>query len=330
MYMRHTIFTTTCLLAVLFFGLSASAMDDKFESEIEKTPKKKRRSFFIRPACDSAADQLAHATRLLADGKLRAAAKQYRALVHAWHDSPEAPIAQMAYADLLEKRQRYVKAFDEFQYLIVHYAGRFSYEETLKRQFGIAHHLMNARHGKFLFFPGFRAADRAVPLFEQIVGNAPDWERAAESQFYVGVIQEEAGNHEEAVSAYEAVQYRYSGSRHAEEASFRQARGLCVISNTRPRNETACWDAISALDAFLKKYPHSDKAATAEEDRDKLHERLATMYYERALFYDKAAQRKAALIAYDDFLKNFPDSERAEEVGRRMAILRTAIENKQK
>ncbi len=53
------------------------------------------------------------------------------------------------------------------------------------------------------------------------------------------------------------------------------------------------------------------------------------MYYERAIYYDSIAHRpRAALIAYSDFIKKFPKSDRSEEVNGRIADLKAQLEEK--
>ena len=86
------------------------------------------------------------------------------------------------------------------QYLIEYYAGSFPYEGVLERQFRIAQRVMTGRQGKLLFLPGFPAPERAVPMFRKIVENAPNWKKAPEAQYLVGVILEGNGEYAEAIA----------------------------------------------------------------------------------------------------------------------------------
>jgi len=295
---------------------------------VDDQPARKEPRFFLKPAKATPAEQIDYAVALQSRGQAKEALKQYRALVHTWHDSPQAPSAQSAYALLLEERGRYTAAFEEFQYLIDHYAGRFPYDGVLDHQFRIARHIMTARHGRFFLFPGFKAPERALPLFEQILENAPRWEKSSEAQFLIGAIHEETGQDEEAVRAYEALCQRYPDSPFAAVASFRRAAGLYRIAKSAPRDEVACRRALSALSAFLRDYSDTDNAPTAERYRDELNERLTRMCFERAEFYDRISGRpRAALIAYRDFAERFPFSELAAKATERIKRLEQQLEN---
>ncbi|NQT94005.1 MAG: tetratricopeptide repeat protein, partial [Lentisphaerae bacterium] len=142
----------------------------------EDGQKRKSHTIFIRPAKETAAEELAHARSLAAEGRLGRATRHFDALVREWHDLPEAAVAQRELSVLLEKRRRYVRAFEEYQYLADFFGSRSSYGEVLDRQFRIANHVMNARVGRFLFFKGYRSPERALPLFEALLRNAPEWD----------------------------------------------------------------------------------------------------------------------------------------------------------
>ena len=123
------------------------------------------------------------------------------------------------------------------------------------------------------------------------------------------------------------IQVSYPDSPMAEEAIFRRAQCLYTLANAAPRHEPGYRDALSALATFLQNYPKSVHAETAGKCLDELKERLAAMYFERAVFYDKLAHRpKAAVIAYADFIRNFPTSDLAAEAGDRMDTLKLEME----
>ncbi|MBN2301550.1 MAG: tetratricopeptide repeat protein, partial [Lentisphaerae bacterium] len=288
-------------------------------------PEKKTPSIFHRPEKKTPADQLSHALALTQAGRFRKARRQYRALVHEWHNVSEAADAQFAYAKLLMKAQRYVRAFDEFQYLIDHYAGRFPYYEVLQHQFTIANHLRTVRRGKWFFLPGNESPERALPLFEKIVENGPNWELAHEALYFVGLINQRMKNYQEAISAFEAIQTRYPGSRFMAAACFGRAECLYMIARKAPRDESAYHDALSSLWAFSRSYPNDPNADTAMDYFGELKTKLAEIYFKRAVFYDKQKRPKSALIAYTDFVKRFPTMAMAENARDRIAELETEL-----
>lgn len=295
---------------------------------LTEKPARKKPRWFGGPAMTNAAEQLAYANKLLGQPGCRDdAEKQYRELVHEWHQSPEAPLAQMAYAGLLEERGKSRKAFEECQYLIEYFAGDFPYEGVLDRQFRIANEVMTGKQAKFFIFPGFDAPERAVPMFRRIVENAPSWKKAAEAQYLVGVILEGNKEYSEAILAYEKVMAGYPKSDYAPEAEFRRSVALYELANKQPRDEKSCRAALTALSRYLNRYADSDSAELAGQYRQELQDRLISLYYERAVYYDRVAKRpEAALIAYRDFVQRCPSSERVPAVETRIKQLTDQLE----
>lgn len=294
----------------------------------EKSAGKRGTHWYRHPEYDTATNQEAYAYRLYTNGSLRSAEKAYNALVYAWPDSPQAPSAQLAVAQIMQKREYYEEAFDEYQYLIEHYPGRFRYPEVLEAQFQIANYLMNSRRGEFLFFPGFAAPDRALRLFEKIVKNAPSWEKAPLAQLNVGQIHEMNDELEEAIAAYEILLNRYPLSEWAATASYRQADCLCKLADQRPHDENAVNAARAALVDFIKSYPSHAAVPEAIQRRDALNRRVREMALARARFYDQLTKRPdAALSAYEQVCRTYPETEVAAQAAGRIEELRLIVTN---
>jgi outer membrane protein assembly factor BamD (BamD/ComL family) len=244
------------------------------------------------------------------------------AVVYEWHDSEQAPQAQMACAKLLYETGHYERAFEEFQYLVDFYQGQFPYEEAVEYQFKIANHVRTEERGRFLFFPPRASPERALPLFVQYLKNAPRAAHADEAQFFVGAIHDIKKEYEQAVVAYETLQHRYPKSELLAEAGYLAALDHVRIARSVPRDERTTRATLAALAVFVRDYPDHRGAPEIRAEADTLKEALAGMYYERALFYDRTGGRpKAAIIAYSDFLDNFPSSSRSDAVRKRIAEL---------
>ena len=312
---------------VLITALTASGLFAQSPIEPEpigtdSRPDKKEPSLFRRPEKASPAEQLRYARSLDAADKHKPARRQYRALVHQWHDSPQAVQAQQRYAELLLADSEHEKAFEEFQYLVEYFAGEFPLETILEEQFRIANYVRTQRRGRFLFLPGPVSPKRSLPLYEQIVRNGPNWVRAPEAQFYVGVIYEGDKDYELAIAAYETLALRYSLSEFVASARYRSGYCLYEISRRNPRDETRCYKALTALLRFEHDYPQDPNAPDAAAYADDLKERLSRFYFDKADFYDRIANRpRSAIIAYNDFVRNFPTSEKRDWVDQRIATL---------
>lgn len=316
-----------CGIFLLISGFPAVAQyrdkNDDFDYESTYTPSKKKPGILHRPKQPTPAEQLAYADSLREKGRLKKAGKQYNKLVHHWHESPEAPTAQYAYADVLQERGKYFKAFQEYQYLVENFPGRFSYDDVLKKQFHIANFVMTARRFKLGFFPGFSTPDTAVEFFTKIVRNAPTWENAPKAQFNIGLTEEERGHYEEAARAYGVVQNRYGNTDYAPTAFYRRARCLYMAACSYPRDEQRNRNALSALASFNQRYINDPNEKEILAMMTDLKGKLAKLYYDRAYFYDKMkSQPLAALITYEDFVRNFPTSELTPKVNERIAELK--------
>ena len=286
------------IMALLMLPSLGHAQDEDFAPRtVERTLDRKQPGMFHRPRMKTPAEQFSYAQGIEAAGKSKAARKAKLALVHTWRDAPEAPDAQIHYAELLEEKGDYARAFDEYQYLIHYYAGQFPYEDILARQVRIANFIRTQKHADTFLTSGFTAPERALPLYEQIAKNAPGWSRTPEVQFYIGMIHEERKDYELAIKAYEVVQLRYGDSSVASAAAFQRAQCLVTLANINARDEESCRRALSALAGFLRDYPSDPNAAKAHSQLDELKLRLEDMYLARARYYDDTVHNpKAAII----------------------------------
>jgi outer membrane protein assembly factor BamD (BamD/ComL family) len=308
-----------------------SAQSTQSQTKGEKAQVKRGIHWYRSPNCATAAEQMKLAAQYHREKRYRKTANAYQALIYAWPDSPEAPKAQFELARVQEERELYDKAFDEYQYLFDYYPGQFDYRDVLGRQFKIANYLMTTRKGSFLFFPGFEAPERAIPLFEKIILNAPTWEYAATCQLNIGIIHELNEEEEEAVTAFEIVQNRYNDETILAQASFREAQCLTKLYRNRPNDENSCNAARAALVQFIRAYPGHEKVAESRTLLAQLNDEQARRAFELARYYDQIAHRpKAALIAYEGFLKKYPSHDYAGQARQRIENLRKDINSHEK
>jgi outer membrane protein assembly factor BamD (BamD/ComL family) len=299
---------------------------DMSENVSAQADKKSRGWLFNHPDKESVEEQFTLAREQERGGKLRSAKNSYNALIHEWHDTEEAVKAQSRLAHILFEQGKYKKSFKEFQYLIDHYVGQFGYKEVIDYQIKIANYVMGDRWGDVLFMPGFKAPERALPLFEQIIVNAPNLKVTPAVRLKIAGLYEEMNNYENAIVVYDAVQQYHGLSVEAETALFRKSYCLYVLAEKAPRDEKRCRLALSAYASFLSRYKMSPHKMDAEGYMEDLNVQLSDMYYSRALFYDGANPRpKSALIAYRDFLKKFPGAANSQAVYARIVELEKQV-----
>lgn len=302
------------------------AMDRSNLGSSLEAPDRKDPKFMRRPHEATAVAQLAYADQLAAERKWIRAGRHYDALVRNWPATAEARRAQRRLAEVLAQRGKFVEAFNEYQYLIDKYMGDLAFTNALQRQFELAEIVMKERHATLFVLPGFSAPERAIPLFEKIVDNAPNSELAPQAQFNVGWINEQIGDRDLAIVAYETGILHYPDHALAPQMAFRRLKILYELAVKAPRDEASCREALAAGASFLRDHPGDSAAVTVRQYLGELQARLETLYFNRALYYDRTVRKpKAAFLAYEDFVRRFPKAERADEARERMAALESVM-----
>ncbi len=277
---------------------------------------------FNRPKQKTAAAQWEHVQKLDRAGKTRAAANQALALRLFWPHAPEAPQAQLLHARLLERRGRFLDAFDAYQHLVEHYAGRFEFNEVLDRQMALAKTVMDHRRGRFLFLPGFTSPERAIPLFEKIVASAPEGPHAAEAFYLTGVANERIYEYDLAIDAFFTALNRFPDGEFAEKAAYAQAQCQIRISDEAPNDRRALDTARAGCLLFLQRFPDSAHRADVEADLARIRGRQIDQAFALARYYDRILRKPAAaLIEYQTFVALYPDAAQAAEARQRLAQL---------
>jgi len=267
----------------------------------------------------TSAEQWEYARETQNRGWLKKADRRMRYLVLRWPNSQEAPWAQRARADMLYARGKLKKAFKEYQYLIDNYSSRMrDYDSVLESQFEIAVDVMNRRRIRWIF-GGYRAPEYAVPYFEDVIRNGPQWARAPEAQFLIGQCHQQAKDLEMAVSAYGVLGYRYPDSSFAEEAAWQQISCLDKLRREYPHNLEILDRTLTATTVFLTTYPNSAKKGRIVQLRNRLYEVKAGKVFAEAEFYAKVPKKpEAAIIYYEQMIEEYPKSKLVPEARRRI------------
>jgi len=147
---------------------------------------------------------------------------------------------------------------------------------------------------------------KAIRLFEQIA-PAYKGKPQAEKMFYMYAqslyITEQyylAGYQFESFAA------SYPKSEKMEEASFLGAKCFTQLSPVYSLDQTDTYKAVDKLQSFIDTYPDSKYLAEANEMAKTLREKLEKKAYENAKIYNNISDYKAAMVAFDNFMINFP------------------------
>jgi LPS-assembly protein len=269
-------------------------------------------------------EHLKYAQSLRERGHLKSARKQFEILVKRWPDSAEAPAAQQAVADIYVKQGKNKKAFTAYEDLIQqYYTGIKDYDQILDRQYELATKEMNRKRMRWLF-GGYRAPEQAVPLFESILQNAPQWERAPEMQYMIGHAYQKNDDQELAVVAYSTVEYRYPDSPFAEKAAVAKLDSLKELVESVPYSVDIREQAQLSAAMFPELYTNSAHIAEAQAFGADLHNLSAQHNFEIGQFYERVPRppkNESAAIYYNKVIKKYGDTEYAARSAERLRVM---------
>ncbi len=109
----------------------------------------------------------------------------------------------------------------------------------------------------------------------------------------------------------------YGRSEYVMEAAFMRAYSLYKQSPKYSLDQTSTYEAVAALQNFINQYPYAEYSKQADELIDELQVKLERKAYDNAkLFYQIKGIKgfQPALVTFDNFQKNFPDSKFNEEI----------------
>lgn len=150
-------------------------------------------------------------------------------------------------------------------------------------------------------------------LFESIlpiVRGLPEGEKV---EFYLAYCQYNEKTYLLASDQFKTFYETYGRSQYAEEANFMYAYSLYASSPDHNKDQSSSIEAMNAMQVFLNKYPGSQFMNKAIEVIDVSQDKLEKKGFENAKQYLKLKMYKGAIVAFDDFKKNFPDSKFLEE-----------------
>ncbi len=155
---------------------------------------------------------------------------------------------------------------------------------------------------------------RSSTLFEQIlpiVRGLPEGEKA---QFYFAYTQYYQDFYLLAAHHFKVFYETYARSEFAQEARYMHAYSLYANSPNYNLDQTSSIEAVVAMQKFLNKYPTSKFSKDAADVINDIQIKLEEKGYQNAKQYYKLERYKAAVVAFESFANDFPDSKYNEEI----------------
>ncbi len=256
------------------------------------------------------------------EGDYKRAIRAYKSLVKRHPRDKTAGEALYRAARLQEQQHLYFPAADSFGQLVEKYPSSPHFEEAIEAQFRIGEIYLNGKKLRLMGVPIASALDRAVTVFANVVRTAPYGKYTARAQFDIGLAREKQGANDAAVQAYQAVVDKFPNEPIAVDAQYQIGYIWFTAAQLGTKDAAAPANAKTAFEDFLLHYPKSEKAAQARANLDILEHRQTANSYKVAKFYDKQKYYRAAVIYYNEVIRQQPGSQESNEAKKRIDQLR--------
>ena len=259
------------------------------------------------------------------EGNTKRAIKAYKNLVRRHPKDTLAGGALYRAAQLQEQVHLYVAAVASFSQLVERYPGDPHFDEAIEAQFRIGEIYLHGKKLRFLGIPFASALDRAVTIFANVVRTAPYGKYTARAQFDIGLAREKQGANDAALQAYQAVVDKFPNEPIAVDAQYQIGYIWFTAARTGTKDFAATTNAKTAFEDFLFHYPNSEKAAQTRANLQLLERKQTASSYKVAKFYDKQKYYRAAVIYYNEVIRQEPGSAESNEAKKRIDQLRAKV-----
>src|SRR5215468_7635091 len=256
------------------------------------------------------------------EGNLKRAIRAYKTLVKRHPKDALAPAALYRAAQLQEQVHLYTPAADSYLQLVERYPSNPHFDDAMEGQFRVGEIYLNGKKLKVLGIPVASALDRAVTIFANVVRTAPFGMYTARAQFDIGMAREKQSANDAAIQAYQAVVDKFPNEPIAVDAQYQIGYIWFTAAQLGTNDAAAASNAKTAFQDFLFHYPKSEKAAQARKNLDILEHKQTNNSFKVAKYYDKQKYYRAAVIYYNEVIRQQPGSEESNQAKKRIDQLR--------
>lgn len=247
-------------------------------------------------------------------GKLGAAITGYRKTVRRFPKSTVAAAAQYKVGYLYEKQGSLGPASENYERTILYYPHSTDFNAALEAEYRIGTLYLDGLRVHLLGIPMLPQRQRAVAVFTVIVRNAPFSQWAPMAQFGIGQALAFAGDQKAAIAAYQEVVDKYPTNPVAADALYQIGFAHMTMMREHSNDRSDSQSAREAFEDFLASYPNHEKSAQAKENLAALGNVQTGGSLKIADYYYGQKQFRAAVVYYNDVIRqqpNSPDSQKA-------------------
>jgi len=155
---------------------------------------------------------------------------------------------------------------------------------------------------------------KAIGLFEELMSVFRGTAKAEEVSYYYAYCNYNMEDYLVAGYQFRNFVRNFPNSKHTEECAYMNAYCFYLNSPEYSLDQTDTKLAIKEFQHFATQYPKSTRIPDCNNILDKLRGKLERKSYENAMIYYDMSNYKAAVVAFGNHLKDFPDSKHVEEL----------------
>ncbi len=148
--------------------------------------------------------------------------------------------------------------------------------------------------------------DRAIRLFSDIITIYRGTRKAEEINYYFAMAHYNQGDYILASHYFKSFVSVYPRSEYAEKFTYLSAYCKYLESPRYNLDQTVSREAIQELQAFINRYPESERVEEANEMIDELRLKLEKKRFEIARLYYNIRAFKAAIRTFENLINDFP------------------------
>jgi outer membrane protein assembly factor BamD len=155
---------------------------------------------------------------------------------------------------------------------------------------------------------------KSTELLEDIIPVYKGTPKETDVQYYYAYSSYNVGDYIVAGYQFRSFAKKFPDSKYTEECAYMGALCYFNLSPVYSLDQEDTEKAINEMQRFVNSYPKSSYVAESNNKLDILRAKLEQKSYESAILYYKMENYKAAVVAFDNHLKDFPETKRVEEL----------------
>lgn len=154
---------------------------------------------------------------------------------------------------------------------------------------------------------------RAMQLFENVIVSYRGTANAEKILFHYAYAYYKTGEYLTAAHHFSNLIKNLPNSQYAEESMYMSAYCKYLFAPEYYLDQTNTKNAIKEMQLFINKYPNSERINDANRIIDELRLKLETKNFESAKQFFKMREYKAAIITFQNLIKDYPGTIFTEE-----------------